>query len=126
MKTLFAILFVSLLSLTSSFAQTKAFIDKSTKAFFLTANIRQDHKFFGYEKPDVKSKKMIAFSVFTTDVEGNPYKCPLGAYYDASGLPEGNKITFVSVVGTFVKLNYINAKNEVTSIYIKRKFVEFM
>ncbi|MES2516928.1 MAG: hypothetical protein V4585_02400 [Bacteroidota bacterium] len=126
MKTLLISVFTFLLSFFSSTAQTKAFIDKQTKQFSLTANIRQDHKFFGYAEANINAKKMIVFSVFTTDVEGNPYKCPLGAYYDTSGLPEGDQIMFVSTVGNFTKLNYINAKKEVTSIYIRRKYVDFL
>jgi hypothetical protein len=91
----------------------------------LTANIRQDHKFFGYDSVSAKAKKLILFSVFTSDVKDNPNHCPLGAYYQTSDLKEGDKIVFVSLQSSFVKLNYIAADKKITTFYVLKKFVVF-
>ena len=64
----------------------KATISKADSIISLTANIRRDPRIFGYQKPDINSKKMILLSVFTKDVEGNPFKCAYGSYYQTSNM----------------------------------------
>ncbi len=125
MKKLLVLVTILTLSITIGHTQTKAYVDKKTKEFYLTANIKQDHKIFGYALPDVKSKKLILFSVFTNDVKDNPYKLPLGAYYETSNLQEGDKIRFVSVAGEFVKLHFITKDKKITPFYIGRKYIVF-
>jgi len=56
----------------------QAIIFRSDNSVWLESDIKLDHRFFGYEKPDTTSGKLILFSVFTPDVEDNPYHCPLG------------------------------------------------
>jgi hypothetical protein len=65
---------------------TKAYVSASDSSISLASNMRQDHRIFGYEKPDTKSKRLLLLSVFTNDVENNPFGCELGAYYDTSGM----------------------------------------
>ena len=122
-KTL--IFFLFCISVITATAQTKAYINRTTKEFNLTADIKKDHKIFGYELPSANSKKLILFSVFTKDVDGNPNKCQLGSYYQTNGLKQGDKIMYISTKGVFVKLNYIAADNKVTTFYVMRKFVVF-
>ncbi|MGI4875082.1 MAG: hypothetical protein ACRYFX_28340 [Janthinobacterium lividum] len=122
MKRLFATL-LCLLTFTKNQAQTKAYVDQKTKAFSLTANIRQDHQFFGYAAPSVKAKRLILFSIFTNAIKGNPYKCPLGAYYDTSGLKTEDTIRYVSATRNFVKLQYMSATKGTTPFYVQRRFV---
>ena len=122
MKKLLSTLLLALVSLTSQ-AQTKAHVDQKTKEFWLTANMRQDHEFFGYASASVGAKKLILFSVFTNAVKDNPYNCPLGAYYDTNGLKTNDKIVFVSADRAFVKLNYVSAAQEITPFYVQRRFV---
>lgn len=52
----------------------KAMINLSDSSLTVYENIRADYRIFGYQKPDTNSRKMILFSVFTSDVENNPYK----------------------------------------------------
>ncbi len=125
MKSLLVFIAILTFSVTAGHSQTKAHVNRKTKEFYLVANIKQDHKIFGYTMPDVKSKKVILFSVFTSDVQGNPNKLPLGAYYETSNLQKGDKIGFVSVAGEFVKLNYITKDNKVTPFFIARKYIDF-
>ena len=107
-------------------AQTKGYADRSTKEFFLTGNIKYDDKIFGYTSPDTNSKKLILFSVFTNDVKDNPYKCPLGAYYETSNLKDGDKIEFVSVTKSFINLKYISSDKTIANFYTERKYIEFL
>jgi hypothetical protein len=93
---------------------------------WLTANIRMDHRIFGYAQPDTTSKKMILLSVFTYDVEGNPFKCPYGSYYESSGMNEkGLELRYVSDEGAFIKANIIHSDTIKVSIYIEKRWVEF-
>jgi hypothetical protein len=116
---------VLLLTATAGRAQTKATVSKASKSFDLTADIKNDYRIFGYSLPDVKSKKLILFSIFTNEVEANPYKCPLGAYYQTSDLARGSSVTFVAETAGFVKLNYTSATGATTPFYIQRKFIAF-
>lgn len=87
-------------------------------------NIRADYRIFGYEQPDTNSRKLIFFSVFTTDVEKNPYQCPYGAYYATSDMPH-TTIKYISNAGNFIKANLIQAEKVETSLYIRKEWVEF-
>lgn len=104
----------------------QAFVYKKTKNFFVVGNIRNDYRVFGYSSPDATSKKLILFSIFTKEVEGNPYKCPLGSYYETAGMKEGDKIILISIAKTFIKLKYITAYNNATIFYIKRNLIRLV
>jgi len=105
---------------------TKAFVflkdDDST--IHLTANIRKDHRIFGYAKPDNNSERLLLLSVFTNDVENNPFKCKLGAYYDTGGMNELT-LKYVSTIGDFVKAVAIDKTNNSTTIYFEKKWIDF-
>lgn len=119
--SLAALLLVSALAL----GQTKGWVDRQTKEFHLVANMKKDHRIFGYRDPNTHSPKMIFFSIFTADVDGNPNNCPLGSYYDTSGLKEGDSIVFVNFTGDFAKMNYITAKGKKTIFYFQRNSFRF-
>lgn len=69
---------------THAYSQNLAVIDKTDNSFYVHQDKFEDHLIFGYEEPSTESKKLIVFSSFTTDVEGNPHNCSLGSYYDTS------------------------------------------
>lgn len=99
------ILFAFLLPLSFKiFAQTKGHIDKETKEFYLRADIKKEHKFFGYSMPTKKSTRLICFSVFTNDVKDNPFKCLLGAYYESNNILNGDKIIYSATTGQFITM----------------------
>ena len=108
--------------------------DKITKVFVflkdgdstinLRANIRQDHRIFGYAKPDIKSERLLLLSVFTNDVENNPFSCRLGAYYDTRGMDEFT-LKYNSTTGNFIKATAIDKANNSTTIYFEKKWIEF-
>ncbi|AIM37630.1 hypothetical protein KO02_13795 [Sphingobacterium sp. ML3W] len=91
---------------------TKAYIllSKGDSTVYLQSNIRKDHQIYGYQKPDINSKKMILFSVFTSDVDKNPHQLPLGAYYETSGLVhQGFKLNYTKTVGNFIETSFTDA-----------------
>jgi hypothetical protein len=101
-------------------------VSKGTGSMWLIANIRMDWRIFGYEKPDTASKKMILFSVFTYDVEGNPFKCPYGSYYESSGMnDDGIELRYVGEDGVFIKSEILKSDTPKATVYIEKKWVEF-
>ena len=105
---------------------TKAFVflKDGDSTIDLTANIRQDHRIFGYAKPDIKSERLLLLSVFTNDVENNPFGCKLGAYYDTGGMDELT-LKYISTNGNFVKATAIDKTNNSTTIYFEKKWIDF-
>lgn len=89
----------------------------------LYSNIRYEHRMFGYAKPDTKSKRLILFSVYTNDVEGNPFNCPFGSYYETAGM-EKILLTYLKTTGRFAEMNLCrNGKN--TKVYFLKKYIRF-
>ena len=89
----------------------------------VTSDIKLDYRIFGFEKPDTNSRKMVLFSVFTPDVENNPYKCPFGSYYGT--LPEDEmEIKFTAKVGDYVKAT-VSTDEKRSAIYFHKDWIEF-
>ncbi|MCH5598647.1 hypothetical protein [Niabella ginsengisoli] len=105
---------------------TKAFVflKDGDSTINLTANIRQDYRIFGYAKPDIKSERLLLLSVFTNDVENNPFGCNLGAYYETGGMDELT-LKYISTTGNFVKATATDKTSNSTTIYFEKKWIEF-
>ena len=102
----------------------KAFIEKDNSVW-MTADIKKDHRIFGYKNKDIYSEKMILLSVFTNEVENNPFSCKYGAFYDTNGM-KGVSLTYISNEGEFLKFEIINedqGKSDI--IYMLKKWFEF-
>lgn len=104
---------------------TKAYISTSDSSIFLTANIELSHRIFGYALPDIKSKRLLLLSVFTNDVEKNPFGCALGAYYDTGGM-QNMILHFEGKSGDFIKVIVSDNSNKKTTVYFENKWFEFM
>lgn len=102
----------------------KAIISLQDSSLMVYGNIREDYRIFGYEQPDTNSRKLIFFSVFTTDVKGNPYHCPYGAYYSTTDMTN-SEIKYLSNAGNFIKANFIKDKTVLTPIYILKDWILF-
>ncbi|NTE04450.1 hypothetical protein G6M26_05760 [Agrobacterium tumefaciens] len=102
----------------------KASVNLQDSSLVVYGNIREDYRIFGYEQPDTNSRKLIFFSVFTTDVKGNPYHCPYGAYYATSDMIN-SEIKYLSSTGNFIKANFIKNKKVLTPIYMLKDWVKF-
>ncbi len=106
------------------FCQNKAIIDKSTKDFRCTMD-NGEYRIFGYDTMSIKGNKTVCISSFTSDVEGNPNKCSLGAYYSTFDIPNEGKIIYITSQNHFVKLKYVEPKKADVIFYIEEKMVEF-
>ncbi len=102
----------------------KASVSGSDSSIWLTANMKLDHRIFGYEKPDTASRKMILISIFTNDVEGNPFKCPFGSYYETGDMTD-MQIKYVSTEGKFIKANVFKNNALQGTVYMDKKWIEF-
>ena len=101
----------------------KAFIEKNDSLIWLTVNMKRDHRIFGFEKPDVKSKRMILLSIFTKDVENNPFNCPYGAFYGTNEM-KNTTLKFKENIGDFAKIE-IQKENLKEVVYFEKKWLEF-
>lgn len=102
----------------------KASISKTDSSIDLLANMKLDHRIFGYEKPDTSSKKMILLSIFTDDVKDNPFELPYGAYYSTSDVMD-MELKFVRYEGNFIKVEIMKNKVVEGIVFIKKGLVEF-
>lgn len=102
----------------------KATISKSDSTIWLTADMKLDYRIFGYDKPDITSRKMILLSIFTSDVKGNPFKCPFGSYYQSIDMTD-MELKYISTVGNFIKVNILKNGAIQGIVYIDKKWIEF-
>ncbi|MBK8698596.1 MAG: hypothetical protein IPN29_03280 [Saprospiraceae bacterium] len=103
---------------------TKAYINKQDSTISLFANIRKDHRIIGYSKPDIHSDRLLMISVFTSDVENNPFSRQLGAYYDTSGM-EDMLLKYQGTKGDFIEVLALGHGSIETTMYMEKKWVEF-
>ncbi|MEZ4803495.1 MAG: hypothetical protein R2797_12045 [Gelidibacter sp.] len=101
----------------------KAYIE-SDSIIWVPQNINSDYKIFGYKNKDSLSEKLILISVFTKDVENNPYDCKYGAYYHTQGM-DGLKLKYISTEGDFVKTAIIKNGLIVDKVYMESRWFEF-
>lgn len=101
----------------------KAMLTMEDSAINIVVNKYRDHRIFGYKKPDTGSQRMILFSIFTNDVETNPFQCPYGAYYENSG-PDSYNLKFVSEEGGYMKVLLMKEEQPVDTVYVQKKWVE--
>ena len=101
----------------------KASMDPRDSSIWIVANMKEDHRIFGYEKPATDSKKMILLSVFTNDVENNPFQLPYGAYYGTDGM-KNSRLKFNSYQGKYIKAELLK-DNQKKIIYFESKLMEF-
>lgn len=105
-------------------AMQRAVISKRDSIFHVHSNIRADYRIIGYESPDTNTRKMVLFSVFTSDVKNNPFKCPYGSYYDSAQRDE-LVIKYVGEQGSFIKAHISGKRKETGAVYFEKKWVEF-
>ena len=102
----------------------KATIFKADSIIHLNAVMRLDHKIVGYEKPDIKSRKMIMLSIFTSDVENNPQHCVYGAYYDTTHM-DGLTIKYLATQGNFIKAALLKDNQAKATVYFEKNWMEW-
>lgn len=102
----------------------KARVSLEDSILSITYNKFSDHRIFGYAKPDIHSKKMLLLSVFTNDVEGNPYKLPYGAYYQSSDM-DSLQLKYVADEGVFSKFLLLKSNTPQDTAYIEKRWIDF-
>jgi hypothetical protein len=105
-------------------AMQRAVIAKRDSIFNVYNNIRADYRIIGYESPDTSSRKMVLFSVFTSDVKNNPFHCPYGSYYH-TGYPLELVIKYTGEKESFIKANISGKLMKPATVYFEKKWVEF-
>ena len=124
MKKLMTISGAILFTLLTNFcySQNLPSIDKEEKSFSLYMDKYDETPLiYGYKLPDLKSEKMICFSSFTSDVDNNPHKCVLGAYYETGDL----NIEYITIEGNFVKLKFKEEGKQDTLFYVETEYIKF-
>ena len=101
----------------------KVIIEKDSTVW-LMANTKKDHRIFGYQNPNLKSKKLLLLSVFTNEVKDNPFALKYGAYYDTDGMNE-LKLKLASTTGDFVEVKILQGNNILDNMYIEKHLIEF-
>ena len=134
MKTLttIVVLFLSIVANSQTSLENRNFgiisiADSSFGVYTDPENYNLEHRFFGYEKPDTTSIKLIVYSAFTDDIENNPHQCSLGAYYstDMNDLEFDGVIKFISEDENFVKMKFIKGSGEGVVFYFEQEWIKF-
>ena len=102
----------------------KAIISKEDSSIDLTANMRRDHRFFAYAMPDTASRRMLLLSVFTNDVDGNPYCLPLGAYYQTNDMGE-MQLKHAGEEKDFIKASVVKSGKHISYVYFQKRWMEW-
>ena len=102
----------------------KAYISSQDSSISLRANMKQDHRIFGYAESDLASERLLLLSIFTNDVDGNPFSCRLGAYYDTEEM-EALRLKYVGMSGAFVKAIATANDNQSTPVYFEKRWMVF-
>jgi uncharacterized protein YecT (DUF1311 family) len=97
---------------------------KKDNSIWLTANMKKDHRIFGYKKKDINSTKMILLSIFTNDVKNNPFNCEYGAFYDTTSM-NGFKLNYVATEDSFLRIEITKEEKTIDEVFMLKKWFEF-
>lgn len=100
------------------------YLSSNDSILTLTAQMRIDHRIFGYAKPDTTSERLILFSIFTNEVENNPSKCKFGSYYSIEN-DQPFKIKYVGNKDEFVETKLIHENGTKQSVFFEKKWIDF-
>lgn len=101
-------------------AQDPIVVNKSDKTVYVQMSMDQDYTVFGYANTKKDAGKVICFSSFTKEVDGNPNKCRLGAYYTSDDI----QMNYLGVEGDFIKVAATTSKGK-GEFYLKKSEVVF-
>jgi hypothetical protein len=101
----------------------KGFIEKDN-TIWIPQGMNREHRIFGYQNKNTGSKKLILLSIFTKDVENNPYSCKYGAFYHTQGM-DGLIIKYISTENDFMKMAIIKDDVMIEEVYMESKWFEF-
>ena len=102
----------------------KARVSLKDSILSITYNKFSDHRIFGYAKPTIHSKRMLLLSIFTNDVEGNPYKLPYGAYYQSNDM-DSLQLKYIADEGLFSKFILLKHNTTKDTLYLEKRWIDF-
>ncbi|MBL7854465.1 MAG: hypothetical protein JNL17_08695 [Cyclobacteriaceae bacterium] len=97
-------------------------LESGDSTIFLVANMQKDHRFFGYDRPSLQAERLLLFSIFTNDVENNPFECRLGSYYQTGDM-QGQTLKYIGVEGDFIKAVALAQDGTKTTLYFEQKWI---
>lgn len=101
----------------------KATISLGDSLLEVFPDIRSDYRVIGYAKPDICSRRQIVFSVFTRDVENNPYGCTYGAFYSTSSGYHDIAIKYTGKTKHFIKTQIFIKGQNMGELFFERRWV---
>jgi len=90
----------------------------------MSADMKKDHRIFGYKEKDINSTKMILLSIFTNEVENNPFNCKYGSYYDTGDMIN-MKLKYLLTEGEFLKVGIMKERKVIEEVYMLKKWFAF-
>jgi len=99
-------------------------LKRNDSSLYLIAEMKSDHRIFGYARPDKNSQKLILFSIFTDEVEGNPFKCRYGSYYDISKNNQNFSLKYNGQKDDFIATIIADSLNNKRDVYFEKKWIE--
>ncbi len=97
----------------------KAYIEKDG-SIWMIANMKKDHRIFGYKNQNIYSTKMILLSIFTNDVKKNPFDCKYGAFYDTNGMKD-LELKYIATENDFLKIEIIKEGKPIDEVFMLKK-----
>jgi hypothetical protein len=101
------------------FAQAVGKVDRKTKEFTIQANQTVNFMVFGYRFANATTDKYICFASDQNVVRAN-VNLPLGSYFDTDRLPNGAKITYLGMAGTFGKMSFLTGGGKTIIFYLPK------
>ncbi|WP_375238091.1 lysozyme inhibitor LprI family protein [Aurantibacter sp.] len=102
---------------------SRAYIEKDS-TIWIPENIHSELKIFGYQDKNIESKKMILISVFTNDVENNPYNCEYGSYYHTQSMSD-IVLKYLSTQEVFMEVAVLKKGKLLGKVYMDKKWFVF-
>ena len=102
---------------------SKAYIEKDS-TIWIPQSMKSEHRIFGYKDKNVSSEKLILVSVFTKDVENNPFKCKYGSYYHTQSMND-LVLKYLKTENDFMKIAILKEGRTIDVVYMEKKWFEF-
>lgn len=96
--------------------------DDHTMSLKLVSHMTSRHRILCYDSPSLTANPILLYSIYTSDVQNNPFGFEFGAYYDEIG-PD-SKMYFLGFDGDFVKAEYIDKAGKEHIVYFERHWLE--
>ena len=93
-------------------------------SIWLMADMKKDHRIFGYSDKSTQSTKMILLSIFTDEVENNPFDCKYGAYYETNEM-KNMSLLYLASDKKFLKVGVQLDEEMIDVVFMEKKFFVF-